>query len=159
VIDFARETMGDESNRAIIDAWGEAHLAGDRDAVRRLAHEDYILDWPQSGEQMRGIDAAIVVDEGYPGGLPAAALERVNGSEDRWVVDAMMTPRRIVGRGDLWTAEISLRYPSGEVWYLVSLIELRDGRVVRETQYFSPKIDPPAWRDGLTERTNATPDP
>lgn len=143
--------MGEDTNRAVAEAWGRAEAQQDLGAVRHLAHPDYVLDWPQTGERIRGIDAAIGLDVDYPGGLPAAEITRISGSEDRWVVDATMLPRRIVGSGDVWLAEGSLHYPSGELWDYVSIIELRGGRVVHETQYFAPHLDPPAWRAGRTE--------
>lgn len=143
--------MSDARNRALVDAWAEANTRHDDDALRRLAHPDYILDWPQTGERIRGIDPALAIDAAYPGGLPDAGVVRLSGSEDRWVVDASLTPRRIVGSGDVWFVEVAPRYATGELWDLIGIIELSDGKVRHETQYFAPRLDPPAWRAGLTE--------
>ena len=53
-----------------------------------------------------------------------------------------------------WTAEdFRQRYPDGRVWFTVILIELRDGKVLRETQYWAEPFDPPDWRAAWVERT------
>jgi len=144
--------MSDDPNRAIIEAWTHAMAADDRAALRRLAHPAYVLDWPATGERMHGIEAAMAVDDAYPG-LPSVEIRRVIGAEERWVVDAMFAPRRVVGSGDVWCAEATLTYPDGSVWELVSVLELQDGRIRAQTDYWAPRSEPPAWRDGLTERT------
>jgi hypothetical protein len=144
--------MSDDPNRAIIEAWARATTTGDHETIRRLAHPDLTLEWPASGERMRGIDRVLAVDQAYPG-HPTAELRRVVGAEERWVVDAMLKPRRIVGSGDVWVVEATMTYPDDAVWEYVAVIELQDGRVRAETDYYAPRIEPPAWRDGLTERT------
>ena len=144
--------MSDATNRAVVSAWGQANQDRDHDGMRRLAHPEYIRDWPQTGERMRGIEAAIAIDEVYPGGTPDSEVTRLTGPEDRWVVDASLAPRRILGSGDVWFIEVSLRYASGEIWDLIGIIELFDGLIHRETQYFAPHLEPPGWRAGLTER-------
>lgn len=144
--------MSGDPNRDIIEAWSRASSTGDHDTVRRLAHPDYVLEWPATGERMRGVEAAIAVDDAYPG-LPAVEVRRVVGAEERWVVDALFTPRRIVGSGDVWSVEATMTYPDGAVWEYVAIVELQDGRVRAQTEYWAPRLEPPAWRAGLTERT------
>jgi hypothetical protein len=144
--------MSDDPNRAIIEAWARASADDDRDTLRRLAHPEYVLVWPATGERMRGIDAAIAVDDAHPG-LPTVELRRVVGAEERWVMDAMFTPRRIVGSGDVWVIEATMTYPDGTLWEYAGVVELLDGRVRAQTDYWAPRAEPPAWRAGLTERT------
>jgi hypothetical protein len=43
--------------------------------------------------------------------------------------------RRIIGGGDLWITEFILTY-DGKPSYTVSIMEFRDDKVARETQYF-----------------------
>jgi len=144
--------MGEIDHRAIVEAFTTANVTRDYDAFRRLCHPDFVLEWPATGEIMRGIEAAIAVDRAYPG-LPDIEVRRLTGAEDRWVLDAGFTPRRIIGSGDVWVAEATMTYPDGSVWEFVEILELRDGRAVRATEYWAPRSEPPAWRTGLTERT------
>ena len=53
--------------------------------------------------------------------------------------------RRIIGGGDLWITELILTYDDRPS-YTVSIMEFRDGKVARETQYFADPFEAPAWR-------------
>ncbi len=59
--------------------------------------------------------------------------------------------RRIVGSGDLWVSEFILAY-DGRPSYTVSVMEFRDGKVVRETQYFGDPFEPGSSRAKFVER-------
>ena len=59
--------------------------------------------------------------------------------------------RRIVGAGDLWVTEYVLSY-DGRPSYTVSIMEFRDGKVARETQYFGDPFEPGPSRAHLVER-------
>jgi hypothetical protein len=45
-----------------------------------------------------------------------------------------------------------MQYPDGRVWFTVMLLELRDGKVWRETSYWAEPFDQPQWREDLTRR-------
>ncbi len=49
--------------------------------------------------------------------------------------------RRILGVADLWVTEFVLTY-DGQPSYTVSIMEFRDGKVARETQYFGDPFEP-----------------
>ena len=51
-----------------------------------------------------------------------------------------------MGAGDQFTATGQVKYPNGETWHLVSLIELRDGKIAKITDYFGAPFEAPAWR-------------
>jgi hypothetical protein len=138
--------MGKDGNRGVIDRYVAALEAGDLDGQAALRHPDFVRDQPQSRERISGRETARTVDEHYPGGLPTGKSRRVTGAEDRWIVDASWVPRRISGSGDVWFVEATLRYPDGSPWAYAGLIELQDGLIVHETDYYAPITDPPAWR-------------
>ena len=52
---------------------------------------------------------------------------------------------RITGRQDLWVNELILRY-DGKPMNVVSIMEVRDGKIVRERNYYGEPWEPPAWR-------------
>ncbi len=62
----------------------------------------------------------------------------------------MLTPAgtiaRIAGAGDAWTAEWVDRYSDGSDWFVIAVLELADGRVLRETTYWAPVFEAPARR-------------
>ena len=61
------------------------------------------------------------------------------------------TVRRILGAGDLWVTEFVLTY-DGVPSYTVSIMEFRDGKVARETQYFGDPFEPGPSRTQWVER-------
>jgi hypothetical protein len=54
--------------------------------------------------------------------------------------------RRIRGADDVWVAEITVGYDGGEPQYGVDVLEIRNGKIVRETIYVSEPFDAPDWR-------------
>ena len=100
---------------------------GDWDGARALLAEDYVQEWPQSGERIEGPDDAIAINEHFPGGMPT-----MHPSIDRC--------------GDLAVLEVELTYADGSRYQGVSIIEIRDGKVAKETDYFAQSFDAPQWR-------------
>jgi hypothetical protein len=48
--------------------------------------------------------------------------------------------------------EAELAYADGSLFHGVSILELRDGKIARETDYFAEPFDPPQWRSQWVER-------
>ena len=94
----------------------------DFDAEHRIYRADAVLEYPQSGERIRGRD-----------NIQASRTAQPNAKR--------FTVRRIVGGGDLWISELVLTY-DGQPFYVVSIMEFSDGEVVRETQYFGDPFAP-----------------
>ncbi len=118
--------------RAALDRHWAASDANDFETEHEIYREDAVLDYPQSGERIRG---------------------RRNIQESRHVQPnkKRFTVRRIVGSGDLWVTEFVLSY-DGKPSYTVSIMEFRDGLVAHETQYFADPFEPGPSRASLVER-------
>ena len=134
------------SNEQLVRRYAAAAAGADLDAPAALRHEGWTVDWPQSGERVRGSAAFSAINANYPGGKPAATVDRIVGSEDRWVVTAGNTVLKIVGSGDYWWCSWVMTYPDGQIYHVVDLLELHDGLVRRETVYWAPPFEAPAWR-------------
>jgi ketosteroid isomerase-like protein len=141
-----------QSNEELVHRYLDAHRRHAYDEVGTMRHPDWTVVWPQSGERIRGHanDQAIMAN--WPGGLPEAGDVRVIGAEDRYVISPAFTIERIVGSGDTWFADGTASYPDGTAWFAAAIVELRDGRVLRETWYFAPPLEAPAWRSQWVER-------
>ena len=122
----------DQEIRAALDQNWAASDANDFETEHRIYHEDAVLDYPQSGERTRGRSNIQNQRAGQP-------------SNKRFSI------RRITGRGDLWVTEFILTY-DGKPSYTVSIMEFRDGKVARETQYFADPFVAPAFRAQWVER-------
>jgi SnoaL-like protein len=126
--------MDDRTLRLALQRHWEASDANDFEAEHEIYREDAVLDYPQSGERIRG---------------------RRNIQESRRVQPntKRFTVRRIVGSGNLWVTEFILSY-DGVPSYTVSIMEFRDGLVASETQYFAAPFDPAPSRAHLVERAS-----
>jgi hypothetical protein len=96
-------------------------------------HEDYIVEFPQSGERMTR-DGLRKMQEAYPAGPPRIHL------------------RRLIGAGDLWIGESVVDYSDGKTYHGVAILEFRDGKMWRDTRYFGEPFDAPAWRAPWVQR-------
>ena len=124
--------MDDRTVRAALERHWRASDASDFEAEHQIYHEDAVLDYPQSGERIRG---------------------RRNIQESRTVQPnrKRFAVRRMIGSGDLWVSEFVLTY-DGIPSYAVSIMEFREGRVANETQYFADRFDPGPSRAHLVEQ-------
>ncbi len=139
-------------NRALVEDYGAAGIANDTDRLARLRAPGWSETWPQSGERIASHEAYRQIHDRYPGGFPAITVERVLGSDDRWVMTPAMTTQRISGSGDVWISEGLNRYGDGSLWHIVKHLEVRDGRIAREVTYFAAPFEAPEWRAEFVER-------
>jgi hypothetical protein len=125
-------SIGGRSVRLSLERHWDASDARDFEVEDEIYREDAVLNYPQSGERIRG---------------------RRNIQESRFVQPNKKRFRvqRIVGSGDLWVTEFVLTYDDAPS-YAVSIMEFRDGLVTNETQYFADAFEPAPSRAHLVER-------
>lgn len=58
--------MSSEKNRYILEQFWAAMNTNDFGAVGIWLHDDYVLEWPQSGERIRGRDNFVAINKNYP---------------------------------------------------------------------------------------------
>jgi hypothetical protein len=92
-----------------------------------LRHEDYVMEMPQSGERIRGREKMRAFQEAYPN-PPSIRI------------------RRVLVREGLWVLEGVNDYGEGQIFTIVLIIELRDGKMWRDTRYYADPFSPPEWR-------------
>jgi ketosteroid isomerase-like protein len=115
--------MNEEQNiRAALDRHWAASDANDFETEHEIYHDDAVLEYPQSGERIRG-------------------RRNIQASRAAQPNKKRFTVRRVLGAGDLWVSEFILTY-DGLPSYTVSIMEFRDGKVARETQYFGDPFAP-----------------
>jgi ketosteroid isomerase-like protein len=138
--------MGDEKNRAAAERIRELYSEGDISALSKamdeFASEDMVQEWPQSGERIRGLANIKKLTEGYA---------EATGKSPK------MTFRRLVGGGDVYVVEATIDYGDGIPVSFVAIGELRDGKVVKSTEYFANPFEAPAWRADIVERMDKVP--
>lgn len=144
--------MAKPSNEEVVRRYVDAHAAHDYDTLGALRDPDWTLEWPQSGERVRGDANDRAIMSNWPVDKPSGLSVRVVGSEDQWFVTPFNMIQRLNGSGDFWFADGTSAYPDGSTWFVVALIQLRGGKVWRETWYFGEPFEAPAWRAAWIER-------
>jgi ketosteroid isomerase-like protein len=125
--------MSEAQNRATIDALVAAINARDLQALDKVFTQDVVMEWPQSGERIRGEANRREIYSRFPS-LPT------------------VTPRRVTGSGDMWVLEATLDYGDGDPYQGVFIFKLRDARIAQEIAYWSKPFPAPDWRAPWIER-------
>jgi hypothetical protein len=133
--------------RSVLTDYWEAQQRNDSRALGRLRHRDYTTTWPQSGERVRGHENYTKIHENYPD-YPAMSMERMAGKPEEWAMSPLLSPVRLCGEGDFWVSEGTFHYPDGEYAGL-GIIELKEGLVWNETEYWAKVQETPDWRKPL----------
>jgi hypothetical protein len=98
-----------------------------------LRHQDYVMEMPQSGESIRGREKMREFQEAYPT-PPSIQL------------------RRVLVRDGLWILEGVNDYGGGQIFDVVLIIELRDGKMWRDRRYYAEPFGAPEWRAQWVEQ-------
>jgi SnoaL-like domain len=109
--------MSDAEIREALNRHWAASDADDFDGEHAIYHDEAVLEYPQSGERIRGRRNIQIT-------------RTVQPNKKRFSI------RRITGGGDLWITEYVLTYDA-QPFYTVSIMEFRGTKVIRETQYFA----------------------
>jgi ketosteroid isomerase-like protein len=109
--------MEDWEIRTALDLHWAASNANDFETEHQIYRDDAVLEYPQSGERIRG-------------------RRNIQASREAQPNRKSFSVRRILGAADLWVTEYVLTY-DGRPSDTVSIMEFRDGKVARETQYWA----------------------
>jgi SnoaL-like domain len=134
--------MGD--NMALAAAVEKALRSGDfagmTDLLREFGTDDFVEEWPQSGERLTK-QAASRLSESYG---------EMSGTNPTF------TYKRMLGGGDVFVVEGTIDYGDGIPVSYVGIGETRDGKVAKLTEYFANPFEAPAWRADFVERMAPT---
>ena len=129
-------TRTDESRQLIARYW-TAMNTNDFRAAAELFHDDYLLEWPQSGERIRGRDKFAAVNENYP-------------ATGRWV----FTVHRIIADGQDVASEVTVT-DGAVVAQVITFSTVLDGQIIHQTEYWPDPYEPAPWRAPWVETIEA----
>ena len=129
-----RPTEEDEIRR-LVDLQFAKMGAGDYAGAHEWYDEAVVVEWPRSGERIRGKENLLALRQAYPAGVE-------------------FDVRRVISRRDLAVSEYVIRY-DGRPVYVLAVAEFVDGRVAKETHYFAESFEAPEWRARWVEKTEA----
>jgi len=124
--------MADDEVRAALTRHWVASDANDFATEHEIYRADAVLEYPQSGERIRG-----------RANIQASRAAQPNLKR--------FTVRRMLGGGDLWVSELVMTY-DGQPSYVVSIMEFEGGEVIHESQYFGDPFEPGPSRAQWVER-------
>jgi ketosteroid isomerase-like protein len=125
--------MSDADVRAALTRHWKASDANDFATEHQIYSDDALLEYPQSGERIRG-------------------RMNIRASREAQPNSKRFTVRRVLGGGDLWISELVLTYDA-DPYYVVSVMEFAGGKVIRETQYFGEAFEAGPSRAQYVEQT------
>ncbi len=125
-----------EENVDLVRRFFQAFQDRDWNAIKQFYLNGAVEEFPQSRERIVGGDNIVEVMRNYPD------LPKVSGL-------------RVYGSGDLVISEMLVRYGDGGEYFGVIILDIRDGRIAKQTEFFGPPFDAPEWRNRWVERTEA----
>ena len=108
---------GTDRGREVMERFLAAADAKDFEGMASLAHDDLVMEWPQSGERFVGREKAL------------AAFTATEEKPD------IAGEPQVVGSDDLWVIRMPVRYGE-DIYHYVGVFELQDGLIRRSTEFF-----------------------
>ena len=103
----------------------------------KFLHDNYILDWPQSGERVLGPANFVAINEHYPAqGRWEFTVHALIAEGNQVVSDVTVTDGTITGRA-------------------ITFSTIQDGTILRQTEFWPDPFEPPGWRALWAEKTQS----
>lgn len=122
------------NNKYILENFWETMATNDFYAVAKLLHDDYILEWPQSGERIRGRDNFAVINTFYP-------------TEGIWTFKI----NHIVVDAEMVVTDVSVS-DGNKHDRVITFSTIRDGKIWKQVEFWPETFDAPAWRAQWVEK-------
>jgi ketosteroid isomerase-like protein len=123
--------------RSAIERFWETMGTNDFHAVGELLHDEFLLEWPQTDERIRGRENFAAVNTHYPAaGRWRFTINRLVADESGGVSDVTVTDGTQLDRA-------------------ISFFSLRDGKIWHVTEYWPENDTAPEWRSSWVEQGGA----
>jgi ketosteroid isomerase-like protein len=122
------------NNKQLVEEFWLAMQTNDFKSAGEFLHDDYVLEWPQSGERIRGRANFVAINEHYPAqGRWEFTVHRIIAEGDQVVSDVGVTDGTITGRA-------------------ITFSTVRDGKIIHQVEFWPDPFDPPLWRREWVEK-------
>ena len=116
------------NNKQILKTFWRTMETNDFHAASQLLHDDYTLDWPQSGERILGRDNFAAINTNYPAeGQWQFQINHILAEGDVVVTDVNVTDGKIVGR-------------------VITFSTIRDEKIWKQVEFWPDPFEAPEWR-------------
>ena len=124
-----------EQDKDVVEKFWKAMGANDFRAAGECLHDEFVLDWPQSGERIRGRENFVAVNANYPAAGPwRVIVERLIADRGGVASEVVVTDGAVTARA-------------------ITFSEVREGRIIRQVEYWPDPMEAAAWRAQWVERT------
>jgi ketosteroid isomerase-like protein len=122
------------NNKQVVEEFWSAMQTNDFKAAGEFLHEDYVLEWPQSGERIHGRANFVAINEHYPAhGRWEFTVHRIIAEGDQVVSDVGVTDGTLTGRA-------------------ITFSRVRDGKIIQQVEFWPDPFEPPVWRAEWVEK-------
>jgi ketosteroid isomerase-like protein len=119
-----------EPREVVSELWRRIQ-ARDWDGVGELVADDFVLEWPETRERIRGRTNFVEFNRNYPEG---------------WSIEVL----GVVADGPRVSSEVRVPHPQIGLHYAASFFEVEDGRLARGREYWvrvsTTDEEQPDWR-------------
>ena len=123
-----------QASKRVVEGFWAAMQTNDFEAAGELLHDDYVLEWPQSGERIRGRANFVAVNQNYPAhGRWEFTIHHLVAEGNRVVSDVGVSDGVITGRA-------------------ITFSTVRDGKIAGQVEFWPDPFEPAAWREKWVER-------
>ena len=121
----------------IAERFWELMMTNDFRSVGSVLGDEFVLEWPQSKERIRGRDNFVAMNEEYPHhGRWEFTINRIVGNDDEAVSDVFVTDGVQKARA-------------------ISFFSVRDGRIVKMVEFWPDDYPAPENRKHLVEKMDS----
>ena len=122
------------NNKQVIENFWTTMGTNDCFAVAQLLHDEYTLEWHQSGERIRGRDNFAALNTNFP-------------AEGKW----QFKINAIVTEGDVVVSDVSVSDGKRQD-RAITFSTLRDGKIWKQVEFWPESFEAPAWRAQWVEK-------
>ena len=117
-----------QNSKQVVEGFWATMQTNDFKSVGEFLHDDYVLEWPQSGERIRGRENFVAINENYP-------------AHGRWT----FTVHHIIAEGNQVVSDVGVTdgVITGRV---ITFSTVRDGKILRQVEFWPDPFEPAPWR-------------
>lgn len=121
-------------NKALLENFWEVMRTNDFYAAAELFHDEFILEWPQSGERIRERENFAALNTAFP-------------AEGKW----RFTINQIIAEGEVVVTDVTVS-DGKRTDRAITFSTIKDGKIWKQVEFWPEPFDAPEWRRQWVER-------
>ena len=121
-------------NKKLLEHFWDLMRTNDFYTAAELFHDEFMLEWPQSGERIRGRENFAVLNSAFP-------------AEGRW----HFTINQIVAEGDMVVTDVTVT-DGKRTDRAITFSTIKEGKIWKQVEFWPEPFDAPEWRAQWVEK-------